>query len=606
MRSSTSDLVEPPSHPLRYLTKHTGWVTGGVVSLVVTNGMAKSIPWVVKLAVDRIGELRVGDSPTPVVVLAIAVAALAVGQGVSRVLSRILIFNAGREAEYELRRDIFAHLCVLDTTFYRRYRTGDIMSRLTNDLAAVRALYGAGILHASNTFFAYAIAVPLMLSISGWLTFWALLPYPLMLLGARTFARGIYQRSRDQQRSLATMTAQVQEDLAGIREVKGYRLEANRSDLFGKASGAYLHQAVRLAAWRAGMVPLVGAGAGASFVIVLWLGGSMVISGQLTLGSLAAFNLYVGMLAFPTMAIGWILSMWQRGISAWQRLREILVAKPELVASESTRAPTSACVELRNLSVFTERVDVLRNISFTIPAGSLCGLVGRVGSGKTAIAETIARLSNVEPGQLFFDGRDATELSLFGTRQQIAYAPQDAFLFSATVRENIAFGLPTSPPLTPEQRDRRIDDAVLAAGLRPDLQALPQGLDTLVGERGVSLSGGQRQRVALARALAAGRPLLILDDSLSAVDAETERTILSQLRNVFTNTTALLVSHRLSALQHADQIVVLDGGAVAQLGTHQELMRDQAGLYAQLYRQQLLKEETATVQTKSSVPPESL
>jgi ATP-binding cassette subfamily B protein len=541
---------------------------------------------VVKKAIDTMGKGERG-----VGLLALLVAGLAVSQALARITSRILIFNAGRDAEYQLRRTLFAHLCRLDGAFYGRYRTGDLMSRLTNDLASVRALYGAGVLHGINTVFAYAIALPLMLQIDVTLTLAALAPYPVLLLGARHFARGIYQRSHALQRSLATMTADVQEDLAGIRELKTYRLEQRRSAAFGRSSAEYLKEGIRLAAWRAGMLPFVGLGAGASLVLVLWLGGQRVIEGpDLTLGDLVALNLYVGLLAWPTMAVGWMVSLWQRGAAAWSRLRELLEQRPELSADPADHhtAPPAMGLELRGLTVDFAGNPVLRGVDLLVAEGTLCGVVGKVGAGKSTLAQAVARLIDVPAGTVFFGGVDAADLSLGAVRARIAYAPQDAFLFSSSIRENIAYGL--DDELAPAERDTRLADAVRAAGLEPDLGQLPEGLDTVVGERGIALSGGQRQRVALARALVAGSPLLILDDSLSSVDAETEREILANLRRVLRGTTALLISHRLSALQHADQVAVLDQGRVVEVGRHEELL-GREGLYAQLYRRQLLDAE---------------
>lgn len=573
-------------HPLRFLGHHWRWIVVGVIALVATNALAQTIPWVVKRTVETIGRVAKGGADSRMILwLALLTAGLAVGQALSRIVSRIFIFNAGREAEYELRRALFSHFCVLDGGFYRRFRTGDLMSRLTNDLSSVRAFFGAGVLHVANTLFAYAVALPLMIAIDPWLTLWTLLPYPLLLLGIRVFTRRMYQRSLAQQRALAAMTAAVQEDLAGIRELKSYRLEEQRSRTFTERSRDYLHQAVRLTLWRTGLWPFMGAGAGASLVIVLWVGGAKVTRGELSLGDLVALNLYVGLLAWPTLAIGWILSLWQRGISAWHRLREILSVTPELL-DRGGPPPPSMGVELRGLTAEIDGRPVLHDLSLTIPEGTLCAVVGRVGSGKTTLAQVIARLLEIPEKTLFYGGEDARQLSLAKVRERIAYAPQDGFLFSATLEDNIAFGLDGDDG----DRDARIQAAIHAAGLEPDLDALPQGLQTVVGERGIVLSGGQRQRVALARALVSSRPFLILDDSLSAIDAETESRILEQLKQLLAGRTALLISHRLAALQHADQVIVLDSGRVAERGTHPDLLAA-GGLYAQLYEQQLLAVE---------------
>jgi ATP-binding cassette subfamily B protein len=600
-----SDERSPTTSPLRYLAQYRLPIGAGILCLVGTNLMAQAIPWVVKRTVEAVEHAATGWA---VGRLALVIAAMALGQALMRIPSRIFIFNAARQAEYHIRNVLFTRLVQADSGFYRRFRIGDLMSRLTNDLASVRALYGPGVLHVVNTVFAYAIALPVMLRIDPGLTLWSLLPYPVLLLGARSFARGIYSRSRRMQVALAGMSSGVQEDLAGIREVKLYGVEEHRAARFGEVSAGYLHHAVRLAGWRAALIPFVGIGTGASLVVVLWLGGVKVIDGRLTLGDLVAINLYVGMLAWPTMSIGWILSLWQRGIASWHRLQEIfgMVSPLEVdlsaaAAVRKTEKPAPPAISARGLSLSIDDNTILADIDLEVPPGSICAVVGRVGCGKTSLVEAIARLVEVAPGTLFFDGKCVTELPVEQARALVAYAPQTAFLFSATVRENIAFGLqshwsafgpsPRAHMSAEDAETERINWAVKVAGLVPDLSSFPDGLDTLVGERGLSLSGGQRQRIALARALVADRPVLLLDDSLSSVDADTERRILEGLAGALEGRTVILVSHRLSALQHADHVLVLDGGTVSERGTHAELLAREGSLYGQLYRRQLLMQE---------------
>ena len=573
----------------------------GVLCLVLTNVIAQSIPWVVKWTVEAI--TGTSKEPGSLHWLALLLIGMAVGQAMIRIVSRLMIFNAGRDAEYDLRRELFARLCQLDGNFYRAFRTGDLMSRLTNDLSSVRALYGPGILHVVNTVFAYAVALPLMIRIDPWLTLWSLLPYMVLVSGARFFARGIYGRSKEMQVSLAAMTANVQEDLAGVRELKNYALEEHRACLFGDRSAGYLDEAMRLARWRAGLIPFVGVGAGTSLVLALWLGGREVIQGNLTLGDLVAFNMYVGLLAWPTMAVGWMLSLWNRGIAAWHRLDVILSQRSELEISEEDegeregkgkgkgrgRGLNAPTIEIKDLRVGFGDAEVLRGVSFTVPAGSLCALVGRVGCGKTTLAEALARLLVVPAGSVLLGGEDVTGMPVEWARDQIAYAPQSAFLFSVSIRDNIALGLEPGVDPASDEAEAQIRRAVAAAGLEVDLEGFTDGLDTVVGERGLSLSGGQRQRVALARALISDRPILVLDDSLSSVDSGTEKRILSKLHATLEGRTAILISHRLSALQHAHQVVVLDQGKVAEAGTHEELL-EAGGIYSELYRKQVLEE----------------
>jgi ATP-binding cassette, subfamily B, multidrug efflux pump len=578
------------SSPISALARHLRWVIPGVLCLVVASGLAQLIPWLVKQAIDAIaaGGARAGVQGT---VLALGVVA-AVQAGV-RILSRIFIFNAGREAEYELRRDLFARLCQLDAGFYRRMRTGDLMSRLTSDLASVRALLGAGLLNLVNTLFAYAVALPLMLALDARLTFWALLPYPVLLLAARAFGRGIHRRATALQAALGSLSATVEEDLAGWRELRSHAVEEVHEARAAERSAAVQRAALSLARWRAALVPVVGLAAGASLVTVLAAGGARVIEHRLTVGALVAFTLYIGLLAWPTLSLGWMLSLWQRGLAAWARLREILEARSPLEEGTArgdgqpdSRAPL---LEVSALHVSLGSQRILDGLSLRVPAGSLCALVGPVGAGKTTLAEAVTRLLEVPPGTVRLDGHDVTELPVAAVRARVAYAPQSAFLFSASITENIELGLPAGVERGSDEARARVAEAARAAGLEAELARLPQGLATRVGERGLTLSGGQRQRVALARALVSQRPLLVLDDSLSAVDAETEVVILDALRALLPRRTILLVSHRAAALERADKVLFIERGQVVEEGSHSELMALR-GRYAALYRRQLLAE----------------
>jgi ATP-binding cassette subfamily B protein len=383
----------------------------------------------------------------------------------------------------------------------------------------------------------------------------------------------------------------VQEDLASVRELRGYGADGWRHQLLGELSMSYTAHALGLARWRSALIPVVGAGTGASLLTVLWAGGRGVIAGALSIGELVAFTLYVGLLAWPTMSIGWTMSLWQRGLAAWTRLREVLDARSwdeaRPAGGAAVSAATAPAIEVRGLSLAEGGARILDDVALEVPAGGLCAIVGRVGSGKSTLVEAIAGLRAVPPGSLWIDGREAGELDVAARRRLVAYAPQSAFLFSATIRENIGWGIDGDAGAG--DADARIERAARAAGLEADLAQLPDGLDTLVGERGLTLSGGQRQRIALARALVSERPLLILDDSLSSVDAETERAILAGIDAELAGRTALLVSHRLSALQHARQVIVLERGRVVERGAPRELL-ERGGLYAQLYRGQQLEE----------------
>jgi ATP-binding cassette subfamily B protein len=466
------------------------------------------------------------------------------------------------------------------------------MSRLTNDLTAVRALYGPGLLNVFNTALVYATALALLLQLSTRLTLMALIPYPLLLVAARLASRRIHRASRAIQDQLGTMSTVIQEDLAGIGVIKHYTLEESRQRAFREVNDEYLNRALSLVRVRGLLMPLFAMLGGVGTLIVLWAGGREVIAGRMTVGSLVAFNGYLVLLSWPTFALGWIIGIWQRGTAGWARVRELLDTKaaiadaPDAVPSTAA-APRTPSVEVRDLSITADARKLLDGVSFKLPAGATLAIVGPTGSGKTTLVDAVLRMQDVAPGTVRIGGHDVTRIPLAELRGSIGYAPQDAFLFSATVAENIAFGI--RGDIDADGRDERVRRAAEAAGLAPDVAVLPEGYETLVGERGITLSGGQRQRVALARALAADPHILILDDSLSSVDAETERTILTRLRPILAGRTSILISHRVAAVKDADQILVLDGGRVAEAGSHAALLAS-GGLYASLYREQLAQE----------------
>jgi len=576
---------------------------------VGTNAFSLAIPWLLKQAIDALRTFAPTVAQGIVVRDAIAIIACAVLQALIRTWSRIFIFDAGRNIEYGLRRDLFAHLTRLDAGFYRRHPTGDVMSRLTNDLGAVRALFGPGLLNLLNTALVYATGLALLLRLSPRLTLLALIPYPLLLGAARIASRSIHRASRAIQEQLGTMSTAIQEDLAGIGVIKHYALEASRQRAFRAVNDEYLTRALALVRTRGALVPVFAMLGGVGTLIVLWAGGREVIAGRMTVGSLVAFNGYLVLLSWPTFALGWIIGIWQRGTAGWTRVKELLDTTPAIRDGDPERvpmpprdelrqaepgsahaiadAPLQPSVEVRDLSISADGRRLLDAVSFALPAGATLAIVGPTGSGKTTLVDAVLRMQELPAGAVRVGGRDVTEIPLAGLRRLIGYAPQDAFLFSATVADNIAFGI--RDKVDPAARDERIQRAAEAAGLAPDVAVLPDGYQTLVGERGITLSGGQRQRVALARALAADPQILILDDSLSSVDAETERAILTRLRPILAGRTSILISHRVAAVKDAGQILVLDGGRVAECGTHAALLAS-GGLYASLYREQLAQE----------------
>ena len=581
-------------------------LVAGATLLLATNALAMTIPWLLKGAIDALRAMQLhgvgggsGGVARVIARTAAWIAGAAIAQALVRTFSRILIFNAGRNVEYQLREDLFWHLCRMDPGFFRRNATGDIMSRMTNDLSAVRMLFGPGILNLVNTAIVYVSGVWLLLRLSPRLTLVALIPYPVLIVTARLWSRVIYSASRAMQDQLGALSTALQEDLAGIAVVKSYALEERRHAVFAAQSQGYLKRALALARARGALTPLFALIGALGTLIVLWLGGREVIAGRMTLGALVAFNAYLVYLSFPTIALGWILAVWQRGLAAWVRVRELLSTEPAVtdVAGERSGASPSAprqealapepSVSIRDLEVVRGGRTILDRISVEVPAGTTLAVVGPTGAGKTTLIDAVPRFLQFPRGVVFIGGQDVHDLPLATLRGLIGYAPQEAFLFSATIAENVAFGLPAGLP--PEERARRVARAGEAAGLGVDLAAFPEGMETMVGERGITLSGGQLQRVALARAIAAEPAILILDDSLSSVDARTERSILGRLRPILRGRTSILVSHRVAAVRQADLILVLDAGRAAERGTHEELLAA-GGLYASLYREQLAAE----------------
>ncbi len=544
--------------------------------------------------------------------------AFAIATALTRIFSRIWIFNAARAAEYDLRSDLFGHLLTLDTGFYRRNPTGDVMSRLTNDVQTVRAMWGAGVLQLINTAFAFGSVLIVMFLIDPTLTLWAILPYPTIVMVGRVFGRRIFTSSRAVQAQLGTLSSDLQEDLGGIQVIKSYGLEPERRAKFVTASAKLLESNMMLVRVRGQLVPLLGALSALGTVIILWIGGRAVAHGDIQFGQFFEMLAYVARLVWPTLALGWMLSLLQRGAASWKRLEQLFDTRPTVVDGDAAipDGELRGALELRGLTIAIDDRKLLDDVSLTLPAGSITAIVGRTGSGKSTLVDALTRMLDVAPGQIFLDGRDITTLSLAQLRSAIGYAPQEAFLFSTTIADNVAMGygagraVPRAradelaqigaatrgeeelDPLRGGTVDARVERAAQAAGLERDIAAMPDGFATVVGERGITLSGGQRQRVALARALAKAPRVLVLDDSLSSVDAETERIILGHLREVMKDRTSILISHRVAAVKSADQIAVLDNGRILEVGTHAQLLA-KGGLYAELYQTQLDPDELA-------------
>jgi ATP-binding cassette subfamily B protein len=553
-------------------------------------------PWVTKYAID---DLVADLTAAKLWGYASAILALAALSGWFRFLNRRTIVGVSREFEYSLRNEFFVHLQRLDLGYFQRTRTGDLMSRATNDLTAVRMLMGPAVLYTSSTVLTFIVAVALMISIDPWLTLVALVPLPFVSIFVHYFGNRIHDRFEQIQAQLSTVSAVTQESLAGVRVVRAYRQEPFELARFHEANAEYVRRNRGLIALQAMYFPSMGLLMGIGALLVLWLGSREVLRGRITIGELVAFNAYLAMLAWPMIAFGWVTNLWQRGTASWKRMLEVLDAEPD-VSDAQVRADAPALanirgdVEFRHLTFGFGGEPVLKDVSITIPAGTTTAIVGGTGAGKSTLLSLLARLHEPPAGTVFVDGHDVRHLPLSVLRGAIGFVPQELFLFSATIADNIALGEPAAQPGVPRWPRERLEAAAATARLDADMTSFPQGYDTVVGERGITLSGGQKQRTALARALATDPRVLVLDDTLSAVDTHTEEEILSRLRGVMRERTSILVSHRVSTVRGADQILVLDDGRVVERGTHDELLR-LGGHYAALARHQQLEDELAAI-----------
>ena len=539
------------------------------------------VGWAVKAVVEGLGTQEV-------IRRVLWLALVTVVRAVVRYFSRTLVFNAAREIEYELRNDIFAHLERLPQSFYFRWRTGDIMSRCVNDIAAVRLLLGVGLLNLVQTPIMYLAVIGAMLTIDAKLALLVLIPYPAFIWIARWFGRSIHHWSLATQEGLADLSNQLQETISGVAVVKAYAMEPVTEARFERSNQELYRRELGLVRANAAMPAIVTLLPAAAMWIILLFGGNEIAAGRMTVDQFFTFAMYVYELTFPTFLMGFVVAVVQRGAASMQRIEELLTEKPAIAdRADAVSAPDlRGEIEFRRLTfryAGSDRAPALRDISLKVPAGTTLGVVGGVGSGKSTLACVIPRLFEVEDGQLFVDGIDINRIPLRTLRSSIAMVPQDSFLFSMTLAENIAFGL--------EDASReQIMQAARRAQLAKDVPDLPDAWDTVVGERGVMLSGGQRQRTALARALLLRPKILILDDTLSSVDAETEAAIQHELEQVFTGRTVVVVSHRVSSVRKADQIVVLEAGRIAELGSHDQLVA-LGGIYARLVQEQALEEE---------------
>ncbi len=565
----------------------------GLTCVLVTTAIQLLSPWILKHAID---DLNAGVTRQKLAMYAGLLLGVAMVGSVFRFLMRRILIGASRDIEFDLRNAFFARLQQMPLAYYQARRTGDLMSRATNDLNAVRMMVGPAVMYSSNTLLVFVVALILMSSIDARLTLMALLPLPLVTISVKYFGSAIHTRFEAIQAQLSDISAVVQEALSGVRVVRAYSQEPHELARFRDANAEYVRRNRGLIRLQGMFFPSMTFFLGLGSLLVLWLGSREVIRGRITLGDFVAFNAYLVMLSWPMIAFGWVTNILQRGMASWKRMSEVLDAVPEIddagVTPEGRALEIRGGIEVRDL-VFTypgSEKPVLDHVSLRIPAGETAAFVGATGSGKSTLINLLARLHNPPPGTVYVDDVDVRQIPLSRLRGAIGFVPQEPFLFSDTMAENVAFGV--DDPDAPARIAERVRAAAAVARLDKDVEEFPKGYDTFVGERGITLSGGQKQRTALARAVMLDPRVLVLDDALSAVDTYTEEEILGKLRGVMRQRTSIIVSHRISTVRDADQIFVLERGRIVERGRHDELVRA-GGIYSEMFKKQLLEEELA-------------
>ena len=561
----------------------------GSIGVALSAGIGLLAPIVVRYGIDGIDKAS-PETVTPILLrYALFILGIAVAKGIFLYYQRMIMVGMSRDIEYDLRNEFYDHLQNLPQQFYQEYRTGDLMARATNDLNAVRMLAGPAIMYGEGTLFNTVIALPLMFSINWKLTLLALCSLPFVSYATSFFAKRIHQRFESIQEYFSTITAQAQENFSGVRVVRAYAQENREIETFEKMNREFVGRNMKLIRLTGVFHPMLQALVGLGFVAVLWYGGRLTLAGEMTVGQYVQFNLYLVMLIWPMIALGWVVNLFQRGMASMNRINAVLEIKPAITNTRAQKEIKEIYgeIEFRNLTYKypgTERA-VLKDINLKIKHGQTVAIVGHTGSGKSTLVNLVPRLIDAESGQVLIDGHPIGSVPLDVLRSNIGYVPQETFLFSETVGGNIAFG-------TPNATAEDVKNAAESAGLLEDIEGFPKRFDTIVGERGITLSGGQKQRTAIARSVIRHPKILLLDDSLSSVDTYTEEKILSHLRGIMSGRTSIIVSHRVSTVKDADLIVVLQDGEIVERGTHDELLLHD-GLYAQLHEEQLLEEELA-------------
>jgi ATP-binding cassette subfamily B protein len=567
---------------LPYLRRHRGRLVFGIVMIVVNTILALSQPYLLGRAIDALNQ---GRPQSEVVTLAGAILGLVLVQAGVLFSMRMALVGQARIIEYEMRGDLFAHLQAMEHAFFQEMHTGDIMARATNDLNAVREMLGPGIMNSISTSLMFGIAMILMFSLNPLLAAVVVVVLPLVSVAFVIVGRRMHRQYEKVQAQFGVLSTMAQENFSGIRVVKAYGQEEYEIAAFAAGNREYLQKSLAFSRLEGLMWPMMSLVLGTAAALILLVGGNEVIAGRLTLGQFVQFNGYLTMLSWPMIALGWVVTLYQRGTASLGRLNAVMRQAPAIADSARTQ-PVSAIkgdVVFDNVSLSYEERPVLQNVSFHIPAGQTLAIVGATGAGKTSIVNLLTRVVEANSGTVLIDGFDVREIPLAVLRRNIGYVPQDTFLFSVPLRENVAFGVDAPTPAA-------VARAVETARLSKDVDQFPQGLDTMIGERGVTLSGGQKQRTALARAVMRDPAILILDDALSSIDTQTQAEILAGLRQVLAHRTSIIISQRISTVKAADEIIVLDDGRIIEQGTHQQLLTS-GGVYARMYRRELLSQE---------------